>query len=615
MIYLIILVVIAFISFFIYWYVKFKHVLPVYQRIEHLEKIYVRFEEFVYSVLSVSTNFHKDDYINLLNMVFIKLNSVFPDTSIYVFENNEGQWSYIGGVNNSESQINFSKVEPIISSIKNEIIFIEDGDILDGKIRKFAIIPLGILKRKIYAIMFCEGDEKEILIHYSKFLLSFMRFIRNYYESFDAVSVETKRLRMELDSLVKELESQGSRLIKKHKEAKIIYEGISSFDMENDNPLRNLLSLIYNSLKPYFAVYYSYDEGANILSPNIFLPGNMDLSRYSAGLNDHDLLLVKSFVNKNPLYVYNEDEINDPILKENNIKTAVLFPIYNSKTKFGVLLIGMKDRRSFTKDDMFIMELISKEIAVTVNIFELYNKVSKDAVNLANLNKIKDDFLATVNHEIKTPLTTIKGFVSVLLSGEVGSLNEQQSAFLTMVDQATNRLINIVTNLLDISKLNSETGLEMEKTDMVELAESAITGMRIKTYSKGITVKFEKEANKIYIMADRHWIVQVINNLMDNAIKYSPNGSEIKVKIYDRGSVVVFSVEDKGYGIDEADKKYVFEKFYRAKDTMLNVEGSGLGLSIARTIVEKHNGKIWFESEKGKGSKFYFALPKIKENI
>ena len=113
-------------------------------------------------------------------------------------------------------------------------------------------------------------------------------------------------------------------------------------------------------------------------------------------------------------------------------------------------------------------------------------------------------------------------------------------------------------------------------------------------------------------MGDRHWLVQAITNLIDNAIKYSKSGTEIKISLYDKGSFTVFEVSDNGLGIDEEDKKHIFEKFYRSRETMLDVEGNGLGLSITKTIIEKHNGKIWFESEKGKGSKFYFALLKAK---
>ncbi len=338
----------------------------------------------------------------------------------------------------------------------------------------------------------------------------------------------------------------------------------------------------------------------------------MDLGRYSENLNSLNSLIVKSFLNNNYLYVYDENEFYDDILKNNEIKTALIFPVSSLKNKFGVLVIGFKEKRKFVEEELKLLNIISKEVSLVVNIFELYNKASKDTINLINLNRVKDEFLTTVNHEIKTPLTTIKGFVSLLLNGEAGSLNDEQIAFLNIVEQSTNRLINIVTNILDISKINSEDSFEFEKLNIGEVVENVFVQMKIKAYSKGIAMKFDKGPKDLYVRADKHWLSQAITNLVDNAIKYSPSGSDVILRLYDRGKIVVFMVEDKGFGIDEEDKKYIFEKFYRAKNTMMNVEGSGLGLSIAKDIIEKHNGKIWFESEKGKGSKFYFAIPKFE---
>ena len=614
MIYLFTLIII-FISLSVYWYIKFRYVFPLCERIDYLEKVYVRFEDFINSVFSVSSNLHKDEYINLLNMIFVKFNSIFNDISVYVFENSNGEWSYIGGVNNGEWGINFSKIENFLSNAGEELLFIENGDLFDGQKRKFVIMPVGRQNKKIFAIILYDSDEKDIMLHYLRFLLSFIRFAKSYYEYIENTTNENKRLKMELDGVVRELETQGSKLIKKQREAKIIYEGITSFSIGNENPLNNLLSLLYNLIKPNFVVYYSYNENNKNLVPVNSVGREINSQSYAINIDLRDSLIVKTFLNNNILYVYDESEIKDPVLKENNIKTAILLPVYNLKTKFGVLIIAMNNRKNLTNEDISFIELISKEISIIVNILDLYNRISQDAANLVNLNKIKDEFIATINHEIKTPLTTIKGFASVLMSGEVGSLNDQQISFLNMVDQATNRLINIVTNLLDISKLNSDSAMDAEESNFIDVVKNCVASMNIKAYQKEIKLSFESQISEAIVMIDKHWIAQVINNLIDNAIKYSPKKSEVNVKIYDRGSIVVFMVEDKGYGIDEEDKKYIFEKFYRAKDTMLNVNGSGLGLNIAKTIVEKHNGRIWFESQKGKGSRFYFALPKIKSDF
>ena len=608
MIHLIYLTIIIVFVFFVYWYMKFKYFLPVLNKVDHLEKFYVKFDEFVHSVLNIAINFHKDNYVNLLNMIFSKLNLVFPQTRIYILEEAGDTFLYLGGVNNSNTLMDFSNLKKFIKSDNDEIIFVEDGEIFDGERERFILLPYKVSSKNIYILTLIDDIEKEVILNYIRFVSNFLKFFKNYYEVFEHLNVENKKLKLELESVVREIENQESKLIKKHKQAKIVYDGISNFNLENENPVKKLTELLYNFVEPSYLVYYSFAHFSNslVLSINLGEKKNFPIS---INLSEHNDYIVKSFVDNRIIYLEDGD-IKDKFFSQ--VSSLIIIPVGYLKERHGVLVIGGGKKDFFTKDDLSLIDIISKEIGMMIYLFELYKKVSEDAKTLANLNRIKDDFLMTLNHEIKTPLTTIKGFVSLLLSEESGSLNDQQISFLNIINQATNRLINIITNLLDISKLNNESSLEFEKINLIEIVENAVILMKIKAYTKSITINFEKNYNEIYVLGDKHYLLQSLNNLIDNAIKYSPNSSVVNVKVFDRESVVVCMVEDFGYGIDEEDKKYIFEKFFRAKNTMLNTEGSGLGLSIAKTIIEKHNGKIWFESQKGKGSRFYFAIPKLK---
>ena len=609
MIHLIYLTIIIVFVFFVYWYMKFKYFLPVLNKVDHLEKFYVKFDEFVHSVLNIAINFHKDNYVNLLNMIFSKLNLVFPQTRIYILEEAGDTFLYLGGVNNSNTLMDFSNLKKFIKSDNDEIIFVEDGEIFDGERERFILLPYKVSSKNIYILTLLDDIEKEVILNYIRFISNFLKFFKNYYEVFEHLNVENKKLKLELESVVREIENQESKLIKKHKQAKIVYDGISNFNLENENPVKKLTELLYSFVEPSYLVYYSFAHFSNslVLSINLGEKKNFPISINLSEHNDYNI--VKSFVDNRIIYLEDGD-IKDKFFSQ--VSSLIIIPVGYLKERYGVLVIGGGKKDFFTKDDLSLIDIISKEIGMMIYLFELYKKVSEDAKTLANLNRIKDDFLITLNHEIKTPLTTIKGFVSLLLSEESGSLNDQQISFLNIINQATNRLINIITNLLDISKLNNESSLEFEKINLIEIVENAVILMKIKAYTKSITINFEKNYNEIYVLGDKHYLLQALNNLIDNAIKYSPNSSVVNVKVFDRESVVVCMVEDFGYGIDEEDKKYIFEKFFRAKNTMLNTEGSGLGLSIAKTIIEKHNGKIWFESQKGKGSRFYFALPKLK---
>jgi signal transduction histidine kinase len=587
---------------------KFKYFLPVLNKVDHLEKFYVKFDEFVHSILNIAINFHKDNYVNLLNMIFSKLNLVFPQTRIYILEEAGDTFLYLGGVNNSNTLIDFSNLKKFIKSDNDEIIFVEDGEIFDGERERFILLPYKVSSKNIYILTLIDDIEKEVILNYIRFVSNFLKFFKNYYEVFEHLNVENKKLKLELESVVREIENQESKLIKKHKQAKIVYDGISNFNLENENPVKKLTELLYNFVEPSYLVYYSFAHFSNslVLSINLGEKKNFPIS---INLSEHNDYIVKSFVDNRIIYLEDGD-IKDKFFSQ--VSSLIIIPVGYLKERYGVLVIGGGKKDFFSNDDLSLIDIISKEIGMMIYLFELYKKVSEDAKTLANLNRIKDDFLITLNHEIKTPLTTIKGFVSLLLSEESGSLNDQQISFLNIINQATNRLINIITNLLDISKLNNESSLEFEKINLIEIVENAVILMKIKAYTKSITINFEKNYNEIYVLGDKPYLLQALNNLIDNAIKYSPNSSVVNVKVFDRESVVVCMVEDFGYGIDDEDKKYIFEKFFRAKNTMLNTEGSGLGLSIAKTIIEKHNGKIWFESQKGKGSRFYFALPKLK---
>jgi len=608
MIHLIYLTIIIVFVFFVYWYMKFKYFLPVLNKVDHLEKFYVKFDEFVHSILNIAINFHKDNYVNLLNMIFSKLNLVFPQTRIYILEEAGDTFLYLGGVNNSNTLIDFSNLKKFIKSDNDEIIFVEDGEIFDGERERFILLPYKVSSKNIYILTLIDDIEKEVILNYIRFVSNFLKFFKNYYEVFEHLNVENKKLKLELESVVREIENQESKLIKKHKQAKIVYDGISNFNLENENPVKKLTELLYNFVEPSYLVYYSFAHFSNslVLSINLGEKKNFPIS---INLSEHNDYIVKSFVDNRIIYLEDGD-IKDKFFSQ--VSSLIIIPVGYLKERYGVLVIGGGKKDFFSNDDLSLIDIISKEIGMMIYLFELYKKVSEDAKTLANLNRIKDDFLITLNHEIKTPLTTIKGFVSLLLSEESGSLNDQQISFLNIINQATNRLINIITNLLDISKLNNESSLEFEKINLIEIVENAVILMKIKAYTKSITINFEKNYNEIYVLGDKPYLLQALNNLIDNAIKYSPNSSVVNVKVFDRESVVVCMVEDFGYGIDDEDKKYIFEKFFRAKNTMLNTEGSGLGLSIAKTIIEKHNGKIWFESQKGKGSRFYFALPKLK---
>ncbi|MDD5422354.1 MAG: ATP-binding protein [Candidatus Omnitrophota bacterium] len=236
--------------------------------------------------------------------------------------------------------------------------------------------------------------------------------------------------------------------------------------------------------------------------------------------------------------------------------------------------------------------------------------VIHDITQIRRLETIRSDFIANVSHELKTPLTSIKGFVETLLDGAVDD-RENSREFLRIIQEHAERLNSLVDDLLSLSHLESkEIALEKKEIHLRRLAEGIILGFKSQLRKKSIEVMNEL-APGISVMADENRIEQVLTNLIDNAIKFNKDKGSIRIVGEEKDGEVKITVEDSGAGIPEKDIPRIFERFYRVdKARSRELGGTGLGLSIVKHIVELHGGKVGVESVEGFGSKFYFTLPK-----
>lgn len=236
--------------------------------------------------------------------------------------------------------------------------------------------------------------------------------------------------------------------------------------------------------------------------------------------------------------------------------------------------------------------------------------VIHDVTGMRRLETIRSDFVANVSHELKTPLTSIKGFVETLLDGAVDD-KENSRAFLKIIADHAERLDNLVDDLLSLSHLESkEIALKKERVHLRQEAEKIMLGFASRLKAGGIRIVNELDA-QVAVNADRARIEQVFTNLIDNAIKFNKENGSIRLYGEEAGGSVKVTVEDGGIGIPEKDVGRVFERFYRVdKARSRELGGTGLGLSIVRHIVELHGGSAGVESVEGLGSKFWFTLPK-----
>ncbi|MFA5839428.1 MAG: ATP-binding protein [Candidatus Margulisiibacteriota bacterium] len=233
---------------------------------------------------------------------------------------------------------------------------------------------------------------------------------------------------------------------------------------------------------------------------------------------------------------------------------------------------------------------------------------------MKDVDRLKDEFVATASHELRTPLSVIRENVALIKDGITGSVNEKQLQLLISTHANIDRLAGILNNLLDVSKIESHLfNLNRQPCDLCQIAKCSIDFMTINAQKKNITLKLTCPQKSINLI-DQEQISRVFINLIDNAIKYSPDNTVINISIEDNPTQSQVSIEDQSNGIASEDLPKLFERFVHIrKDTNAAAEGSGLGLSICKGIIELHGGKIWAESKLGVGNKFIFTLPKIGE--
>jgi signal transduction histidine kinase len=243
----------------------------------------------------------------------------------------------------------------------------------------------------------------------------------------------------------------------------------------------------------------------------------------------------------------------------------------------------------------------------------LIREIESQKKEIQELIKVNSAFLAITSHELRAPLSNVRGFLEMVLDGSVGLLNERQKHFLGLADKNLNSLISLLNDMLDLERIESGTlQLELVNFDLIRLVRVMSENYTVDLQRRNLTLKIETPAEVDYtITADLTRIEQVINNLINNAIKYSHVGSgEIEITFEQDMGMAITHVRDRGIGIPEPDLPLLFRRFYRASNASIEgARGNGLGLSIVKSIIEQHGGKLWVESQAGEGSTFSFSLP------
>ncbi len=309
------------------------------------------------------------------------------------------------------------------------------------------------------------------------------------------------------------------------------------------------------------------------------------------------------------------------------LRSVMCAPLRARGQTLGLIYVDNRAQEGvFTGKDLELLEALAAQAAAAIDNARLYARTDGElAERVAELerlnqalqaaNQAKNKFISLVTHELRIPMTSIKGYTDLLRQGAVGPLNEAQLNFLEIVRSNIDRMAALVSDLADINHI--ETGrvrLRLQPTPLDQVVEDALNNVQTRLQEKNLRLELEIPAGLPPVSADPDRLVQVLNNLLSNAWKYTPAGGSIRLRAAAEeaagGGKVRLEVQDSGIGISEADAPRLFEQFFRSEEAQVRAEqGWGLGLSVSRLLVELMGGEIGFHSRPGEGSTFWVLLP------
>ncbi len=290
-------------------------------------------------------------------------------------------------------------------------------------------------------------------------------------------------------------------------------------------------------------------------------------------------------------------------------KTLVAAPLVAGEQRYGVLYLGtVSGPAFFAESDMAFVQTLADLIALAIDRARLESEAA-DIQYAKQADQLRAEALATLSHELRTPLAAIKDYSSALLLDEIDWPEDKQREFLRLIEEECDNLQTMITDILDSSLIDvGQMILTFEPVRLERLAQEVVDETSHRTGNHHLVIDFPPGFP--IVDADPLRIKQVMRNIVDNAVKYSPAGGLVVIRGFVRPRDVVISISDQGVGISPEDLIPLFEKYFRVKDpTGYHVPGTGLGLPVARAIVESHRGRIWAESKVGEGTTLYFSVP------
>jgi len=262
----------------------------------------------------------------------------------------------------------------------------------------------------------------------------------------------------------------------------------------------------------------------------------------------------------------------------------------------------------YIEDPLLVALLV---IIISVVLLIIASTITRNFETLAETNRMKSEFVSIVSHQLRSPLSNLKWVIEILMSGKVCPVAEEQIEYIQILRENSKRMDELVSDLLTVSRIEqNRLPLQEEKTSLKELVEKIIKETEILAKASNVEIEFSFDDEMPEIVFDPSQVKLAIANLVENAVRYAKTKGLVKVRLKKQKNNLCLEVEDNGVGIPEKDQKYIFQKFFRSENAKKHqTEGSGLGLYIAKSIIEKSGGKMGFYSKENKGSTFWLTLP------
>jgi signal transduction histidine kinase len=392
--------------------------------------------------------------------------------------------------------------------------------------------------------------------------------------------------------------------------------------LTTNNNLRHLLersaNIISDNLKAEQVFFFVYNDDDKPISAGT--KGHKVLPKADAqDLGDLDKVLVTETLD--------DDDSLRRMLASHGV--AMVVPLRQDGSVTGYLCLGDHLSSKYTSGDVSVLTSAADELVIAIQnalavqeIKELNSSLQQriDAATkelrasnaqLQRLDEAKDEFVSMASHQLRTPLTSVKGYISMLADGDAGKITPRQKTLLKEAFTSSERMVQLINDFLNVSRLRTgKFVIEQTKVELGELVLEQVESLKPTAKTRDLKLSFRTPAKFPSLMLDAAKIRQVVMNFIDNSLYYAKPNTEVKIKLSQKGKNVEFTVTDHGIGVPEAEQRRLFNKFFRASNARKQrPDGTGVGLFLAKKVIDAHDGEIIFKSQEGKGSTFGFSLP------